>query len=1039
MRHLPSLAAMMLACIQAQAQVITADPFFPTEHDSVIITYDASLGNEGLKGYTGDVYAHTGVITNQSTTPSDWKHAPVWGDNSEKYKLSRIGTDLYQLVISPSIRDYFNLTENETVLKLAFVFRSGDLSREGKTAAGGDIFYDVYESGLNLKIIEPSENPLLVSQDDTIPIEAYAVDADSMFLLLNDTLISAVAGTSLFDTLYAAGTGKNRIRVEARDAENSVSDSLDFFIRGLPPEKPLPGNLEDGINYINDSTVTLVLFAPGKEYVFAIGDFNNWELDNDYYMNRTPDGKRYWIKLGHITPGKEYIFQYLVDGNIRIADPYTEKVSDPWNDKWITDETYPGLIPYPEGKTTEIASVFQTAQEDYQWNATDYDRPPEDELVIYELLVRDFVEDHSYRTLIDTLDYLENLGVNAIELMPVNEFEGNLSWGYNPTFYFAPDKYYGTKNDLKAFIDACHSRGMAVIIDMVLNHSFGQSPMVRLYWDSANNRPSEDNPWFNPVPKHDFNVGYDFNHESPETKRLTDRVTKFWLKEYHIDGYRFDLSKGFTQKNTLGNTEAWGKYDSSRIAIWKLYADSIWSVDPDCYIILEHFAENDEEQVLTDYGMMVWGNENYNYSRAGMGWNYDGKSDFSWGSYQARSFTKPHLVTYMESHDEQRQLRDILDWGNYNNPNYNIRGNLELSLIRAELCAAFFFTIPGPKMIWQFEELGYDYSINFNGRTGQKPVRWDYYGDPGRLRLYQAFSGLIDLRRNYKAFNSSDYTIDVTDTLKTIHIRDASMDVVVLGNFDVAPHEIDPGFTVAGTWYDYFTGDSLVVTDIHAPILLAKSEYRIYTTQNTEHPQIIDAPVARDVSISGTAGVGETLTGNYTYFDRDGDPEGDSEFRWYRGKYQNGTDKEKIAGADQSTYIITNEDWGHYLFFGVTPVAQSGTLLTGIPVFATLDIATGIHRPVADGRDISIFPNPSAGGFHIRLNACEDKKISYEIHDIRGRTIYRSGSLINMGSVSEQYWDGKDTDGNSCKPGVYLIRLFIADETRVARLMIVNQ
>ena len=196
------------------------------------------------------------------------------------------------------------------------------------------------------------------------------------------------------------------------------------------------------------------------------------------------------------------------------------------------------------------------------------------------------------------------------------------------------------------------------------------------------------------------------NHESEATKYLASRVLKFWLEEYNVDGYRFDLSKGLTQKNTLGSASEMAKYDPSRIAILKAYADTIWNVNPDAYVILEHFADNDEEQVLTDYGMMVWGNSQYNYSRAGMGWNNDGKSDFSWGSYKTRNFSKPHLITYMESHDEQRHLYDVKKWGNYENPNYNVRDNLEISLVRAELCAAFFFTIPGPKMIWQFGELG---------------------------------------------------------------------------------------------------------------------------------------------------------------------------------------------------------------------------------------------------------------------------------------------------------------------------------------------
>src|SRR5690606_14971977 len=212
----------------------------------------------------------------------------------------------------------------------------------------------------------------------------------------------------------------------------------------------------------------------------------------------------------------------------------------------------------------------------------------------------------NYATLADTLDYLANLGINALQLMPVNEFEGNSSWGYNPSFYFAPDKYYGAKNDLKQLIDECHGRGIAVILDVVLNHSFGQSPMVQLYFE--NGRPSAGNPWFNAEPMHPFNVGYDFNHESEYTKAFVKDVLRFWMEEYRVDGFRFDLSKGYTQKNS-GTSDnavgAWSAYDASRIALWKDYNTFIRSIDQDCYVILEHFAEDSEEQVLAAEGMML--------------------------------------------------------------------------------------------------------------------------------------------------------------------------------------------------------------------------------------------------------------------------------------------------------------------------------------------------------------------------------------------------------------------------------------------------
>ncbi len=122
------------------------------------------------------------------------------------------------------------------------------------------------------------------------------------------------------------------------------------------------------------------------------------------------------------------------------------------------------------------------------------------------------------------------------------------SLGYNPMFYFAPDKYYGTADKLKEFIDECHQRGIAVILDQVFNHSFGQNPQVRMYSENgAAGPPTAENPWFNVQAQHPFNVGYDYNHDSPHTQEFVESKSPFWIEEYKFDGFRFDLSKGFTQ------------------------------------------------------------------------------------------------------------------------------------------------------------------------------------------------------------------------------------------------------------------------------------------------------------------------------------------------------------------------------------------------------------------------------------------------------------------------------------------------------------
>jgi len=449
----------------AMAQLITSDPAFPTEDDLVVITFDASLGNAGLAGYSGDMYAHTGVITNNSSSGSDWKYVKAgWTQNIPDCKLVNKGNDIWELTITPSVKEYYGVPDNETILQLAFVFRSSDGSQVGKTEDGGDIYYDVYASGLNIMITLPDERPYIVELNDEIFIEGNTTDADSTFVYVDGNEIYSGIGSTFSTNLTATSYGKHWIVATAKADNETASDSIYYYVRQEGNTAELPQGIVDGINYIDNETVILCLVAPEKDFIFVLGDFNNWEIENEYEMSMTPNGERFWVEISGLEPGTEYVFQYFIDGGVRVGDPYADKVSDPWNDKWISNSTYPNLIDYPDGKTTGIATVLQTNQTPYEWQIENFDVPEVTDLVVYELLVRDFIETHDFETLIDTLDYLQRLGVNAIELMPNSEFEGNSSWGYNPNYYFAPDKYYGPKDTFKAFVDECHSRGMAVFI-----------------------------------------------------------------------------------------------------------------------------------------------------------------------------------------------------------------------------------------------------------------------------------------------------------------------------------------------------------------------------------------------------------------------------------------------------------------------------------------------------------------------------------------------------------------------------------------------
>lgn len=823
----------LLASQQGKTQVITWEPLFQIDTDSVTIVFDATQGNGALAGIAPPIYAHTGVITNLSTGPSNWRYVKAgWTTNLPAAQMLPLGNNLYR--IGFRIREYYGVPETEQILQLAFVFRNSDGSVVGRDADASDIFMPVYQPGLYSTFTQPAIRPAYVNEGEDFNVRVQTSQDADINLFVNNVSVATADGVQQLDYVVSpSGTGQNWVKSVVSNGTTEVVDSFYYFTIPASNTAPLPVGVQDGINYIDETTATLVLYAPGKEFVFLLGSFNDWEVNEDYLLHRTPDGERYWITLNGLTPLQEYTFQYLVDGGINIGDPYSDKILHRFDDPYIPPTTYPDLIPFPTQVQGNVVSVLQTGQTPYEWQTTGYERPEQSNLVIYELLLRDFLGKHDYKTLTDTLDYLQNLGINAIELMPVMEFEGNISWGYNPMYFFAPDKYYGPKNDLKQFIDECHSRGIAVILDMVLNHAFGQCALIQLYPNI------NQNPYFNAVATHPFNVGYDFNHESPATQYFVDRVNRYWLEEYRFDGFRFDLSKGFTQTNSGNNVGAWSNYDASRIALLKRMADQLWLYDPEAYVILEHFAANSEEIELSDYGMMLWGNITHTYNEATMG--YLGDSNFSNVSYINRGWSNPHLVGYMESHDEERNMYKNLTFGSQTNPDHNVR-TLSVAIQRIQQAASFFYTVPGPKMLWQFGELGYDFSINYPSgtdasRTDPKPIRWDYFADPKRRNLYKTIKALNDLRQ-YPTFQTDDFTISASGYAKRIYLNHPEMNVAILGNFDVASANVSGSFQHTGTWYDYFSGEPLEVTNTSVTINMPPGMFHIFTDQPLPTPEL---------------------------------------------------------------------------------------------------------------------------------------------------------------------------------------------------------
>ncbi|MFN8341547.1 MAG: alpha-amylase family glycosyl hydrolase [Cyclobacteriaceae bacterium] len=713
-----------------------------------------------------------------------------------------------------------------------------------------DFVTDFSDGSFQVKLVAPATQPLFVHPGSVITVQAETAVAADYELFVGGVSVHTLGASTTYshDIIVTEASGAVTVEVKATANAISATASFQYIIQVSSPVQARPSGIRPGINYNADPTkATLCLWAPGKTTVYVQGDFSDWNVLPEYIMNR--DGEYFWIELSGLTAGTEYAYRYLVDQTIFMADPFADKILDP-DDQYIPAATYPGLKQFPTKILSDKwyfnrVSVLQTGQTAYDWKSS-FVRKPKEKLVIYELLIRDFFANgqRNYKNLIDTLGYLKRLGVNAVELMPVMEFNGNEGWGYNPTFLFAPDKYYGTKDKLKEFIDKCHAQGIAVILDIVLNHQDLPSPLALMDFDFNLSQPKATNKWFNQTATHPFSVFNDFNHESTYTQKYVDSVNHYWIHEYHIDGYRYDLSKGFTQTNSGSNVGAWSANDPSRIAILTRMMDKIKAHTADAYLILEHFADNTEETTLANEGFMLWGNLTNAFGQSTMG--YTDNSSVSSLSYKSRGWSQPGLVGYMESHDEERLMAKNLQFGNVLG-GYSAK-SLPIALKRSLAAATVFLSVPGPKMIWQFGELGYDASINLcedgtnnsNCRLSPKPVHWEYKNATERAEVFKRYQDMLSLRSKYPIFSTSDIAINDPGTLmKTVTLKGTpyvetpttadQMNAVVVSNFNLETKPISVTFPHAGTWYEYFTGQSVQATTAASSILVNPGYALLYT------------------------------------------------------------------------------------------------------------------------------------------------------------------------------------------------------------------
>jgi hypothetical protein len=858
--------------IFAQQQTITysVSPALFEENTAITITINGSSINETSWGIaaTHELYLWAWAFDTNDTTQKGTPNNGSWGVSSDASKFTyNTASDTYTKTITPAT--YYNTTG---IGKIGFLVKAKDGNGDKKSQ---DVLVEV---GIyQVTLTAPVENSsTIIASGGSLTISATNTGGNASYVLkANGTIINTNAAASSYSYTHTNIIGNQNYELQVTQGATVITKKFSAIVNPNVLSESMPANLLDGINYDTaDATkATLVLDAPYKDFVYVAGSFNSWQPTASFAMKKDPASGKFWLELTGLVSGTNYTYQYwVVDATpltgtpslVKTADPYSTLVLSPNDDPFIPASSYPNLPVYPAGQEREV-TVLQTGKKPYVWSSatTNFVKPAKEKLVVYELLVRDFDANRSYQNLIDKIDYFKNLKINAIELMPVMEFEGNESWGYNTSFHMALDKFYGTSDKLKEFVDLCHQNGIAVILDVALNHAFGRNPMVRMWMNDADGdgwgSPSTENPYFNTTAMHSYNVGEDFNHQQPRTQNYVKRVIKQWIEEYKIDGLRWDLTKGFTQNcpsGVSGGQDACTNVkQQDRVDVLQAYADYSWSLDPTHYTIFEHLGNDDEEQLWANYriaeapskGIMMWGKMTNQYNELSMG--YPG--NISRISSTSRGFTANRLMGYAESHDEERLMYKNLQFGNSANAAHNVK-TLNVALSRMSAIGAVSLLVPGPKMIWHFGELGWQNSIFTcnNGTvndesatiagdckldTKQQP-QWtgNWLGDGNRSKIYNDWAKMITMKTVEAVFSGTATMSNTSSLYPNIKITNSALassqlkDVLILANFNVTAQNVATGFPYTGDWYNLMDNTIITVTNVNDPISIPAGEFRVY-------------------------------------------------------------------------------------------------------------------------------------------------------------------------------------------------------------------
>lgn len=536
--------------------------------------------------------------------------------------------------------------------------------------------------------------------------------------------------------------------------------------------RALPGAMDWG-----EGLVTFALFAPGKKSVHVIGGFNGWNNTSDPLENR---GDGLWVRTMTLRPGPCY-YQYLINDSLVICDPYAQAI-----ERGSPDDPPQAII--------DIGRPI------YQWQYEYWQRPQIKDLIIYELHVGDFSPEGTFQGVIDKLDYLQSLGINAIEFMPLYEGEDDDYWGYRPTYFLAVRKSYGPMQDLLTLVDQAHRRGIAVLLDIVLAHTGQRCPLNQMY-------PYHESPWYGRslgelnqfgLPMLDFTKG--------ATNSFVRDVQSYWLGVFHFDGFRYDYLAGIGADYSNGKGLPYLMSTARQIR-------------PEAYLLGEYIPE--DPSLVNDSGLSAVFHARSKLMLESLIVE-EPSGEFSFTNFaetvkvldpSTQGYKSPtFMLNYVENHDEHRIIRHAHNRGFHD----------EVAYRKAALAITALLTSPGEPLLYHGQEWGCDLekSMEIN------KLVWSKLDEPQGQALYKHTMRMCLLRRSRPCLSGGSFNfilIEGDRKCVAYHRQLGDLDqVIVILNFSPEQQEVNIAFPRSGQWHQVETGR---IIDVTKPIRLKLDAY----------------------------------------------------------------------------------------------------------------------------------------------------------------------------------------------------------------------